>query len=106
MVLHSIYLIWRFHLLALSIKHLINEFPWFAKIDGLLLGLSKAVHYSAQNHSILKEIQKAYGEKSVTMRHLLQGGYPMNQLLKRALKDTIQSLKHLITFWKVKLSQS
>ena len=27
-------------------------------------------------------MQKAYGERSVTMRHLLQGGYPMNQLLK------------------------
>ena len=49
-------------------------------------------------------MQKAYGERSVTMRHLLQGGYPMNQPLKRALKDTVQSLKHLITFWKVKLS--
>ena len=62
---HSMYVNCRYHRLALRFKHLIDQFSRLAKLDKLLLGLWKSFHYIALNRSILTEIQKAYGMKSL-----------------------------------------
>ena len=62
---HSMYVNCRCHRLALCFKNLIDQFSWLAKLDRLLLGLSKSFHYSALlNRSILTKIQKGYGMKA------------------------------------------
>ena len=75
---HSMYVNCRCHRLSLCFKHLIDQFPWLAKLDKLLIGLWKSFHYSALNHSILTEIQKAHGMQAlIWLRLLSQGGYQM-----------------------------
>ena len=51
---HAIYINCRCHRLALCFKHVMSEFKWLQKIDGLLLGLWKTFHYSGVNRVILK----------------------------------------------------
>ena len=64
---HSMYVNCRCHRLPLCFKHLIDQFSCLAKLDKLLLGLWKSFHYSALNCTILTEIQKAYGTKTLRL---------------------------------------
>ena len=64
---HAIYINCRCHRLALCFKHVMSEFKWLQKIDGLLLGLWKTFHYSGVNRVILKELQEAYGMKPLQL---------------------------------------
>ena len=64
---HAIYINCRCYRLALCFKHLFEEFPWLQSIDSLLLGLWKTFHFSCKNRFILREIQKAYGMKSLNV---------------------------------------
>ena len=62
---HAIYINCRCHRLALCFKHLMDTFPWLLSVDSLLLGLWKTFHFSSKNRFILREIQQAYGMKSL-----------------------------------------
>ena len=64
---HSIYINCCCHGLALCYKHLMDAFLWLSSIDGLLLGLWKTFHFSNKNRFILREIQQAYGMKSLNV---------------------------------------
>ena len=66
--LHSIYVNCRCHRFALCFTHLLKgEFPWLQKIDQLLLGLWKILHYCSKNRHVLAELQKPYGVKTLQM---------------------------------------
>ena len=64
---HATYINGCWHRLAFCFKHLFEEFPWLQSIDSLLLGLWKTFHFSCKNRFILREIQKAYGMKSLNV---------------------------------------
>ena len=64
---HAIYVNCRCHRLALCFKHLMDDYPWLQSVDALLLGLWKTFHFSSKNRYILREIQKAYGMKSLNV---------------------------------------
>ena len=62
---HAIYINCRNHWLALSFKHLRNDFLWLGTIDSILLGLWKAFHFNSENRFLFNETQEAYGLKTL-----------------------------------------
>ena len=53
--------------ISVPFKHLLERFPWLELLDKLLLGLWKEFCHSGKNRSIFKQIQEAYGLKTLNL---------------------------------------